>query len=139
MGGNLHHPTQTFADLLTRMEHYQCHSNSLQELREVTKAHPPTIVFYGRFTQKRADQALANFAMERLGWECVVVAPYEQDLPLVNSTIEHKYVLADKRDQRELLSMMQRHSAKILYMSNAEATADTSAKGAGQGKGVRCV
>jgi aspartate carbamoyltransferase catalytic subunit len=134
MGGSVSHPTQTFSEIITLMELFRCNSMSLEELREITKSDPPTVMFYGRFNMKRADQALADFIIKRLKWQCVVVAPYESDLPTNKDIFKECHVVGDSPQKGKLNSIIETHKPKVLYMSNAEATANVDKHGSGQGK-----
>lgn len=133
LGGNVHHPFQTAAELKEFLRHYGC--KRIDELSAKTQEEPPTIVFIGRLAQKRADMALLNFINTNLPhWNIRIAVPYVSDIPKdLPSNLKDKILVNEHlRDEEEVTKLLT--DATFLYISNPEATAHVAEKGSGDGK-----
>jgi len=82
LGGNIHHPTQTLAEILLFIEDIGCDEYSIHQLQLKTQKNPPHIVFMGHTNSKRADKALIAFILQHLPhWKIQVIVPHEIYLP----------------------------------------------------------
>ncbi len=133
LGGDVHHPTQTLAEVLLFMDHFRCATHTIEELFEKTAVAPPTIAFMGHTRRKRADRALIKFVAKHLPhWKIRIIVPKEEYLPtdLPASANIHTIVSNELMNDGPVADLTR--DCAFLYVSNQEATSGSEGKGDGK-------